>query len=344
MCLIAALLAYPTAVATAQPRIVVARSAPDVRDRASSVADAVAEALRARGADVTRPSPAPVPPSETAALAVALDAYANLRPDDARGTLEALLARADATGARGLERPELLDALMTLSLACRALGDAPSADAALDRALAIEPALAPSLTQYPPTLVDAVEARRAAGAGAHPGVIELGPVPARARVFVDAQALTVPTSGRVEVAHGTHLVRVAALGRLEWATRIEVADAPVTVAPTLPPDADQLLREPGAPAERDAAELDVAARALGARAVVIDVSVLGSRVTLAIRDFARARTAATTVDATVRPEAVARGLAAAGGAVAIALTVIAIVIATSEPSDPTVWIGVGERR
>lgn len=352
----------------AQRRIVVARAAPDARERAEALASALVDALRARGSDAARPAPAVEQATEAPALALARDAYANLRPADARTMLEAMLAHADTTGARGLQRPELLDALLTLSLACRALGDAPAADAALDRALAIDPSLAPSLTQFPPMLVEALATRRAAGAGGGRGAIAIASVPSGARVFVDAQAVA-EGGGDLEVAHGVHLLRVEAPGRVDWSARVEVGDARVEAAPELPPDADRLLREPGAAGTGDE-QIDQAARALGARAFVLDVSVQGGIVTLRAHDFARARAAAATVAATVPAGEAARELlrrlepprrtppisepsggasalpwiVAAGGAVAIAVTIVAIVLATSGSSDPSGFFGTGEIR
>ena len=314
-----------------------------------------------------RPAGTDEPPSESPELALAHDAYANLRPADARTLLDALLTRADATGALGLERPELLDALLTLSLACRALGDGQAADAALDRAVAIDPSITPSLTQFPPALVQALAERRAAGAGSGRVVIAIGPLPNGAHVLVDAQRV-VPNDARIETPRGTHLLRVEAPGRVAWSARVEVGDAPVEVTPELAVDADGLLREPGPPREGGYDELDRAAQSLGARAFVVDVWARGATVRLRARDSLRARVATATMPASVRAEAAARELlsrlepprsapsalqprgapvwpwiAGGSGAVAIVVTVVAIVLATSGSSTPSGFFARGER-
>lgn len=269
--LVACALGAPRASAQAERprRVVVVRASGEAWDRAA-LAEGIAGRLEARGIDAFAPPRASEASDERAALERASLAYANLHPGEARAALDDLVARADATGGAGVDRRMLIEALLLHAMADQALGDAGAADAAIARALAIDPALDPSPASYPPALRERVAALRTATDDRAASELRFVDVPEDATIVLDGAPLD--RGARVaRVAPGIHLVRVEAAGFAARGERLDVRAPAIDVRVALTPDPAATLRDPGPPDGRAPDRLREAARALGAELLLVDV-------------------------------------------------------------------------
>jgi hypothetical protein len=245
--------AIPAPVQAQGERVVVSRASPRDIELGRAAAGALAERLSSRGA-LAR---VPIAPDRLEPLAPELDrataAYANLDPSGAATQLDGVLRVVSDAGGAGLSRPELLRALLLRAMAGLATGDAETAGVALDRALAIDPELSPDPAEYPPTLRDALEARRPA-ADRHTLVLR-GPLGASGLSIDAAEA-----RGREHVlAPGVHLLRVETPAHEPWTAEIDLrSDVVLEIDPRFAPEAALAAPEAGrADVERASRMLDV---------------------------------------------------------------------------------------
>lgn len=225
---------------------------------AEALRDALAEAWQGAGHTVVPvPDPVELGHPDPALLAAARESFADLRPRAAIAALEEYVARVDALGG-GITRREWISALLLLARARRAVGDLALADEVIDRALTVEPELRLSPAEYPPPLLEAVEARRESIAALGRAPLRLRHVPPGLRVGVDGAEPTSPAS-LPELVPGVHLLRFTAPGRRPRAARVEVRPEE-TVDVSLAPDVFHALRR------RDSSDhaLRTAAARLGA--------------------------------------------------------------------------------
>lgn len=198
-------------------------------------------------------SPAAPPPSEAPVkLRAGIDAYDELRWEDARAALTAAADEVWRTGGEGLSTSELSDVFLYRGLAETQLGNAAHAWDDLVRASTLVPTRTLDPMRFAPRTVEAFDRARAAVAA----------LPrARLTVAADAACAVAIDGGaamQAEVAHGEHAVRVECPGRAAWGARVAVAgDQTVT-----PPDAP-------APAPPDDEALGAEARARGAAALLV---------------------------------------------------------------------------
>lgn len=290
------------------PRTLVIRSGIDGADLVDRLADALIVTLRAEGIDVRLPVRPQPPPDETEALARAIESYENLRPREAREAVEALLARADRTGGRGLTRADLVRALMVLASSARVLGDDEAVGAALDRALVIDPDLELSPSLYPPWLRELLDARRGLRGEAPAATLVVQVRPAGARLYIDGRALPAGTE-RLVLAAGPHLVRVTADAFVPFGRRVELEAGENRLEVELRPDHRAVLARPGAPGE-PVDGLEEAGRALGAPVLLVEITAdeEGPGFEVTARDLATGRRAAVTAPEGEAPEAVAAHL------------------------------------
>ncbi len=198
-------------------------------------------------------SPAAPPTSEAPVkLRAGIDAYDELRWEDARAALTAAADEVWRTGGEGLSTSELSDVFLYRGLVETQLGNAAHAWDDLVRASTLVPTRTLDPMRFAPRTVEAFDRARAAVAA----------LPrARLTVAADAACAVAIDGGaaaQAEVAHGEHVVRVACPGRAAWGARVVVA-GDQTVAP---PDAP-------APAPPDDETLGAEARVRGAAAVLV---------------------------------------------------------------------------
>lgn len=193
VCLVPCLIASAASAARAEERVVVVRAAAHDRARADALALALVASLAERGERARVPPPPPTDPDPREGIAE-IDAadrdYQMLRPEAASARLDEALARFDATGA-GLDREALLRATLLSALARAALGDEAGADAAVDRALAIDPTLSPDPARYPPPLIARLERRREARSVLGSAPVTIAVSPEDALVAIDGAVVSV---------------------------------------------------------------------------------------------------------------------------------------------------------
>jgi len=209
-------------------------------------------------------SPAPPPPLTAAAsVRAGIDAYDELRWDDALAALDAAIAEVWRTGGADLGGAELSDVFLYRGLVSTQRGDTATAWDDLVRAAALSPARTLDPLRFPTRAVEAFDRARAA-------VAKL----ARARVTVDAPGCDAAIDGgaaaSAEVPLGEHVVRVACPDRAPWGQRVVVAgDLTVT------PPAD----DAGAPPDDAAlAALAAAHGAVAVLAVIVTADLAAVRV------------------------------------------------------------------
>ncbi len=317
--------------------IVVRASHPEA---AREVAERVRDAWERRGTPV-RLARTGRSPDELTPLTRARDAYHALRPEEARGTLEAWLERAEHSGAEGLSRDVWLEGLVWLALARLALHDEPAADAALDRALAVAPDLSLDEIDFPPPLRERLEVRR----GQQPRRL----VPLRvessapdAVVYVDAASIG-RAPAQASLAPGLHLVRLEAPGRAPTATLVALDEDAERLRLTPRFDPERALAAGLAPGSEIGPELERAARELSAYLALLDAERRPEGWRLALLDLATGQRA------TVRDEPdAARAAERLVGALELADRVAAQVTQpsasdseTSPPPDAWPWVALG---
>ncbi len=304
--------------------MLVARATGPDQALAEDVLDAIAPALEAQGLDPRRPprpEPAPTPRDLESELAAATEAYAHLRLEEARTTLDASIATLEATGGADLEPATLVRVRVLAAEIARAMGDEGATERALDLALAIDPALVLDPALEPPPLLLTLDARRRALETCD---LTIRVRPADATVILDG---TARATGSLTLPCGTHLLRVEAEGRTTSARALVLRPGePSTLDLTLAIDAPEVLANPGPPFTAIALELTEAAESLGGALLVLDVE--------RTRDGrARARLVGLDHDAQVTA-------ASDGAAIASALLGPDEVPAAATV-DPWPWVGLG---
>jgi hypothetical protein len=226
----------------------------------------VARARAAQVATVDLSPAAPPAPVAAARLRDGIDAYDELRFDDALAALDAAADDAARTGAAGLATAELSDIFLYRGLVHTQRGDATRAWDDLVRAATIAPARTLDPLRFPTRAVEAFDRARVA--------VEKQP---KARVTVDAAGCDAWLDGAAattaELRAGDHFVRVACAGRLPWGERVAVT----TDATLTPPAAT-------APPPPDSATIAALAQQRGAAAaLVVVIAEDGRAVTAALR-------------------------------------------------------------
>ncbi|MBI2894759.1 MAG: PEGA domain-containing protein [Deltaproteobacteria bacterium] len=194
----------------------------------------VADALVGAGIDAAPPEPPPPPPRARELIGQAGRLYASMALPDALGRIAEAALELDRTGAESaaktdLVRLELLEALV------RAVGRArPDAevDAAIRRAIAVDPDLALDPVEYPPWLRSRVEELR--DDPSLTGTLEIAG-DSGARVWVDGTSeCTTPCS--LVLVPGRHRVRVTFEGRRPFVAVTELVAGTTAIQANLPPD------------------------------------------------------------------------------------------------------------
>ena len=358
----------PALAQTADPSaVVVVRSGLASRSAAQALGPALVRELASRGLTGALPPPAPPPTDETDSLSDAESAYANLRPADARQALDALLARLDASGGEGVHREQLLAALLLHALSCFATAAPEQADASLDRALTIDPNLAPDESLYPPALRQRLAERRATRPDNALWTLRVDGAPEGAIIVVDAEPLSAGAR-QVDLASGQHVVAVRARGHTPFIETVTVEAMATSLHVALSADPADTLRNPGEPSG-DLSRLVAAARTFGRSLIVVDVHAAGRHLRVTAVDHERHRTAQAVGDL-ARIDGIAAELAdslterpvapfvespdeeadpwpwivgTAGGVVLVGLATLAVVLAVSD-SGPSQWEATGLRR
>ena len=309
-----------------EARVVVVRSSSDDVELGRTVASALAAELSARGLSTRTSREQPPDPSLAGEIDRAAVAYANLAPREAAERIDAVLERARASGAAGLSREELVDALLLRALAALALGDADATGSALERALAIDPGLLLDEAQYPPTLRAAVDARRSVSPERH--TLELRGVPDDARVFVDGAPAR---SARHTLPAGLHLVRIETPVHETWAAEIDLrTDQVLDVALDLDPERTL------ASASSTDAELARAARMLDVSVVRLQLDTAPGGWTLRAHDAVTGRSARTLLGAAADVRSGAAALAT-GLTVRPTATLADDAHSTAVDESPPIW-------
>ncbi|MEZ4325201.1 MAG: hypothetical protein R3B40_08305 [Polyangiales bacterium] len=218
----------------ARPGVAVVLLAVDPEHEEYAVA--VARALR-RGPSPSGAPWLPVPAREARALGDELQRIEALFFDlDLPGAERAArdtLAGMDDGLVVVTDQPMLLQVLIRAAQVFDAQGSGDAADDALRRAEAVRPGFELSAVDFPPSLI----ARRAAlGTTSERRVLTLRDLPAGATVHVDGAPLH---GAQVELARGSHVVRIGAPGYLPEQRRTELDDDAVLV-PELAVDPERL--------------------------------------------------------------------------------------------------------
>ena len=231
--LVCGVLGAAPAVAAPDVGLVVFHGPAAPSERAAAARERAAAAARDARKAWLDLSPAPAPaPAAPERLRAGVDAYEELRWDQAKSALDDAIAEAAHTGGAGLTTAELSDAFLYRGLVHTQRGDTTAAWDDLVRAATIVPARTLDPLRFPTRAIEAFDRARAAVAAQ-----------ARATLTVDAPGCEVWIDGAAgaaaEVPHGDHFVRAVCPGRAPWGQRLAVTgDAAVTpsfeVAP--PPD------------------------------------------------------------------------------------------------------------
>jgi hypothetical protein len=198
-------------------------------DAARDLAIAAARDAKLAWLDLTHE--APVEPAAAADLRAGIDAYEELRWDDALSSLDSAADAVWASGGAGLATAELSDVFLYRGLVHTQRGDTTKAWDDLVRAAAFAPARTLDPARFPTRAVEAF-------ARARDAVTALP----RAAIEVSAPGCEITIDGgeaeRATLPHGEHVVRAVCPGRAAWGERVvlagDVALAPP--APDAPPD------------------------------------------------------------------------------------------------------------
>ncbi len=219
---------------------------------ASAVRDRLQARARTEGLAWIDLSPAPAPASTAPArLRAGIDAYDELRWDDAHAALDDAAAEVWRTGGEALSTTALADVFLYRGLVETQLGDATRAWDDLLRAATLAPTRTLDPMRFPPRAVEAFDRARTAVAALPRAVLTL-----------DAAGCTTTIDGgaaaTAALPHGEHAVRVACPGQDAWGSRIVLA-------------ADQTVRPPAATAlvPPDEAALGAMARTRGAASLLL---------------------------------------------------------------------------
>ncbi len=288
------------------PVAVAVRARENRRSWADGLRRATLDEYRARGREVVEPPlPSPVP-TDREALEEAGAAYAHLRPAEALRLVDGVIGGFEATGGASLDREGYLRALLLRALAALALGLGAEADRALSTALAVDASLTPNAAEYPPALLERLDALRALS-GAETGILLLEVAPASAEVWVDGAHLG-SSEPRLVLAPGRHVLRFEAPLRSAQARVIAIesgVSAPLSVR--LEPSAHAALGGPS-PESAPEALLAEAAHGLGASLVLVDVRETADGLLVHAREAARRRAARVSVRPGEAAASVARRL------------------------------------
>ncbi len=296
---------------------------------ASELADAVVFGLAGRGMVVRRPSRPSAPPADDS-IARARAAYHALDPDEARRILDGWLARAERSG-HGGTRAQWIEGLVWLALCRLALGDTSGADAALARALAVDPALALDPALYPPTILDRLEPRRAAAL--ETATLRVEAEPRGASVEIDGEV-----RGRaplaLELPVGRHLVRVVARGHRPEGRAIDLGPEGAAVALRATINPELALVDAGLPGSPLPRAARAAAAASRERVLVLDLEGREPDLRATLREEGGTRSAAAGPGESAR--ALGGALLAAWDAAAAPRAAVPV-----GGDDPLPWIAVG---
>ena len=211
-------------------------------------------AARAAGAAMIDRSPAPAaPPTLGPMLQRAIDAYEELRLDEATQLLDQAAALADRTGAAGLPAGRLSDLFLYRGLVQAQAGNAAAAWDELVAAVIIEPTRVLDPVRFAPRVVDDVERARAAVLARPRATLEVE-APVGCEVLVDGTAHT----PEVALRSGAHWVHVRCRDHAPWGARVEVSPPGRRVVAG--------VRRLAPPTRTEAL---VQARAAGARATIV---------------------------------------------------------------------------
>ncbi len=178
--------------------------------------------------DLTPRSPAA--PHAGSHLRRGIDAYLAFKYDDALRDLDAGLAEAVTTGARGLRPSELSDLLLYRALVSTQRGDSTRAWDDYLRAAAVDPTRRLDPVRFPPRASETFTRAVAAVARGVQTSTSVA-VPSACAVWIDARAAKPNTP--MDLAPGEHYVRVACPGKQLYGTRVVVRGATHTVRPAL---------------------------------------------------------------------------------------------------------------
>lgn len=218
----------------------------------------LAAAARDAGAALLDRSPPPAAETvPTDALARGIDAYEDLRLDEAWAALSEARTRADRSGGVGLGEAALSDLSLYRGLVLIQRGDPTAAWDELVAAVAVMPARVPDPARFAPrVLAELTRARDAVLA--QPAVALEVIAPPGCTIVIDGVARATATTA---LRAGPHWLHARCAGGATWGARVEAHEAHtrVTITPTAPrpPDDDALL---------------VQARAAGARGTVLIVA------------------------------------------------------------------------
>lgn len=233
--------------------------APDHGGPVPAARQALEELATRRATVVVDLSPRePAPPQTATRLRRGIEAYRDFHYQAARDQLDAGVAEATASGARGLTPSELSDLLLYRALVYGQLGDDARAWDDFVRAATVDPTRTLDPVRFSPHVIQTLE-RAVAAVTPNRASLRVAVAPACA-VWVDARAVSPGTA--LPVIRGEHYVRVECPDAIPYASRL-VVDAE---GQELTPRLTQLV----APSD---AELVAEARRRGAQsAIAVEVS------------------------------------------------------------------------
>lgn len=288
--------------------VVVVRADEEAAAIASQTANAVRAELELAGYEVREPTASRPDATVSGDVDRAAEAYENLDPASARDIIEGVIERVEREGCAGLDRERFLRALLILALASSAAGDQVTADAALDRALGVEPALTLDPALYSPALRAQLRERRSELEGRPEGGITVAGPHREATFSLDCGA---PRAvGEVDVRPGRHILILDAPGRRLRTVAVDVsAGEQVRVEGELDADPQEILRHPGRLGESPEPLVE-AAREMASGLLLIELEVEEGAFNATAFASETGRSSSVTGSTSVEPETVVRALLA----------------------------------
>lgn len=292
---------------------------------------------------VDRSPPLAKAPDTDARIARAIDAYEALQLDTAWTELETARRELDATGGAGVTTARLSDLFVYRSLLRAQRGEVDGAWEELVAATVVAPARVFDPARFPPrTLAELERARKLVAGSLVAFAIEAS---TECAVTVDGA----PSSRDVTLARGSHWIHARCPGRAPWGRRVDVSEGVARVrvdaAPLVPPTATDLLVQARAAGTRGIVVVEVHGTVAHARVLGLD-GVERDRRTASIQRSLAPASGLVRALLAPRPESRwyrSRWVWAAGGALAVALVLIPVmVIAADDPPTGVRVTGPGE--
>jgi hypothetical protein len=300
----------------------------------------IEKAAKVHGAAVIDRSPEPPAPVETARLLQqGIDAYENLKFDEAQAALDQARDIADRTGGAGLSNTQLSDLFLYRGLVKTQLTDASAAWDELTTSIVVAPDRHLDPARFPPKVAEALQRANQDVLQKRASAPLAVNAPPSCTTTVDGIAQT----GEVKHITGPHWVRALCPDYAPWGVRMDLTSLGARVEATLisyaPPREEDLLVQARVASARSLVVVEVHGQVATARLIAIDGREL-DRTSVTVHDSLAPVGAA--VDQLLTPKTKGhwyqkRWAWAAGAAILAGVILVPITAAVAADNTPGSW-------